>query len=146
MEGCDESLSASEASEVGRNLSGWAARLCGAARQRVAEEQRACQRDWRVEEARTGGDRGGRNAPALLALLHLARLLVPLELLVVEHVVDAEGAVEDGGAVEVVDGEDGRALVGVHEPRELSGLARLRVARHVDVDDLAVPVIARGQR
>lgn len=80
------------------------------------------------------------DAPLLLALFHLARFLVALELLIVEHMVDAEGAAEDGRAVKVVDSEDGRALVGVHEPGEAAGLARVGIAREVDVDDLAVPV------
>lgn len=53
--------------------------------------------------------------------------------------IDPKRATEDLSAVEVVDGENGRSLVGIHEPSEAARLARVWVARHVDVDYLAIP-------
>lgn len=79
------------------------------------------------------------NVRLLLPLLHLARLIIPLQLLVVEHVIDLERPVEDLCPAEVVDRQDGRALVGVHHEREAFRLLRVGVARHRNVDDLAVP-------
>lgn len=84
------------------------------------------------------------NAPLLLPLHHLAALLVPLELLVVEDVVDLERALEDLGTPQVVDGEDCAALVGVHDKGEPFGLLSRGVAREGDVDDFAVS--GRGGR
>ena len=70
-----------------------------------------------------------------LALLKLA-VVALFELLVLFDVVDAEDAVEDLGAVEVVDGEDGRLLVLVHEEGEPSRFVVFFGPGHVDVGDL----------
>jgi RNA-binding motif X-linked protein 2 len=65
-------------------------------------------------------------------VFELPRLLVPLELLIVQDVIDPERATENLSAVEVVDRENGRSLVGIHEPSEAARFARVWVARHVD--------------
>lgn len=52
--------------------------------------------------------------------------------------IDPERPTEDLGAVEVVDGEDGRSLIQVRQEGESTGFARVFVAGHVDVSDFAV--------
>eukprot|EP00966_Prymnesium_polylepis_P019246 443833-Prymnesium_polylepis.1 len=79
-----------------------------------------------------------------LALVELFRNVVGkvvrvFLLLLVERgaVVAAQRATQELGAVEVVDCQHGAALILVADERETLGLARLRVARQIDVDNLA---------
>jgi len=80
-----------------------------------------------------------RGVPARLRLFDLVALLVLLQLAaVLAHMVDAQRAVEHDGAVEIVDGEHGAALVLVHEEAEAAPGARLLGARQADVENFAV--------
>jgi hypothetical protein len=97
------------------NLSGWAERLQDSERVNT--------------DASSPGKPARVGAPLSFPFNHFSRLVVPLELFVVEDVIDLQRPLEHFGSSEVVDGENSAALVGVHEKCKAFGFLCVGIAR-----------------
>ena len=78
---------------------------------------------------------------ALLLHLHkFAIFILVFGLPVLLDVVNPQRSFEDLCAVEIVNSQDGRTLIFIHEKCEASWFTSLFVARHVDIHYLSIPV------